>query len=86
MDCPASEYAKYKTMQSIDCRCYATKECEITSCVHAGIQPCHGNTIQHLFTSTCAFVANKVFKCILLNTTTEIEVLKFYYINKRKIN
>ena len=34
MNCPASEYAKYKTMQSIDCCC---EECEKTSCVHAGI-------------------------------------------------
>ena len=27
MDCPASEYAIYKIMQSIDCCCYATEEC-----------------------------------------------------------
>ena len=37
-------------------------------------------------TSTCAFVANKVFEYILLNATTEIEALEFYYINKRKIS
>ena len=36
--------------------------------------------------STCVFVANKVFECILLNATTEIEALKFYYINERKID
>ena len=37
MNCPASEYAIYKTMQSIDCCCLGTEECEITSYVHAGI-------------------------------------------------
>ena len=37
MKCPASEYAIYKTMQSIDCCSLATEECEITSCVYAGI-------------------------------------------------
>ena len=37
MNCPASGYAIYKTMQSIDCCCLATEEREITSCVHAGI-------------------------------------------------
>ena len=37
MNCLASEYAIYKTMQSIDCFCLATEECEITSCVHAGM-------------------------------------------------
>ena len=37
-------------------------------------------------TSTCAFVANKVFESILLNATTEIEALEFYYIKERKIN
>ena len=36
MNCPASEYAIYKTMQSIDCCCLATEICEITSCVHDG--------------------------------------------------
>ena len=35
MNCPASIYAIFKTMQSIDCCCLATEECEITSCVHA---------------------------------------------------
>ena len=35
---------------------------------------------------TCAFVANKVVERFLLNATTEIEALEFYYINKRKIN
>ena len=29
INCPASEYAIYKTMQSIDCCCLATEECEI---------------------------------------------------------
>ena len=28
MNCPVSEYAIYKTMQSIDCCCLATKECD----------------------------------------------------------
>ena len=37
MNCPASEYAIYKTMLSIDCCCLETEECEITSCFHAGI-------------------------------------------------
>ena len=37
MNCPAPEYAIIKTMQIIDCCCLATEECEITSCVHAGI-------------------------------------------------
>ena len=37
MNCPASEYAIYKTMKSIDSCCLATKEYEITPCVHAGI-------------------------------------------------
>ena len=37
INCPVSEYAIYKTMQSVDCCCLATEECEITSCVHAGI-------------------------------------------------
>ena len=36
-------------------------------------------------TSTCAFVANTVCECFLLNATTEIEALEFYYINIRKI-
>ena len=39
MNWPASEYSIYKTMQCIDCCCLATEECEIMSCVHAGI-PC----------------------------------------------
>ena len=29
-NCSASDYAIYKTMQNIDWRCLATKECEIT--------------------------------------------------------
>ena len=37
MNCPASEYAIYTAMQSIDCYCLATEECGITSCVDAGI-------------------------------------------------
>ena len=37
MNCPASEYAIYKTMRSIDFCCLATEECEIMSCIHAGI-------------------------------------------------
>ena len=37
INCPASEYAIYKIMQSIDFCCLATEESEITSCVHAGI-------------------------------------------------
>ena len=37
MNCSASEYAIYKTMQSIDGCCLATEECEITTCVHVGI-------------------------------------------------
>ena len=37
-------------------------------------------------TSTCAFVANKAFECILLNATTENEAAEFYYINKWKID
>ena len=36
-------------------------------------------------TSTFVFVANKVFEYILLNTTSVIEVLEFYPLNKRKI-
>ena len=36
MNCPVSEYAIYKIMQSIDCCCLATEECEITPCVHTG--------------------------------------------------
>ena len=47
MNCPASEYAIYKIMQSIDCCWLATEECEITSSVHAGKQRCHGNTMQN---------------------------------------
>ena len=35
MNSPASEFAIYKTMQSIDCCYLATEEYEITSCVHA---------------------------------------------------
>ena len=31
-------------------------------------------------TSPYAFVANKVFECILLNATTEIEALEFYIV------
>ena len=48
MNCPASEYAIYKTMQGIDYYCLATEECEITACVQAGIKRCHGNTLQNL--------------------------------------
>ena len=33
--------------------------------------------MQNFITSTYAFVANIVFECILLNSTTEIEVLEF---------
>ena len=65
MNCPASEYAINKTIQNIDCCCLATEECEITSCVHAGIKRCHGNTMQNLVTSTCVFVANTICECIL---------------------
>ena len=36
-------------------------------------------------TSTCIFVANKVFEYILLNAATVIEALECYPINKRKI-
>ena len=86
MNCPASEYAIYKTMQSIHCCCFATEECEITSCVLAGIKRCHGNTIQNLSYINYAFVANTVCECILRNATTEIGALEFYYINSRKSN
>ena len=48
MNCPASEYAIYKTMHGIDHCCLATEECEIMACVHAGIKRCHGNTLQNL--------------------------------------
>ena len=86
MNCPASEYAIYKTMQSIDCCCLATEACEITSCVHAGIYRCHGNTIQNFSYINLCFVANTVCECFFLcNATTEIEALEFYYIYKRKI-
>ena len=37
LNCSASEYAIYKTMQSINWCCLANEECEITSCVHAEI-------------------------------------------------
>ena len=46
--CTASEYALYKIIQSIDCCCLATEECEITPCVQAGIKHCHRNTIHSL--------------------------------------
>ena len=42
MNCPALQYAIYKTVQGIDCCCLATEECEIMACVHAGIERCHG--------------------------------------------
>ena len=86
MNCPASEYAIYKTMQSIDCCCLATEVCETISCVQAGIQRCHGNTIQNLSYINLGIFANKVCECILRNATTEIEALEFYYIYNRKIN
>ena len=48
MNCPASGYAINKTMQNTDCCVLSTEEYEISSCVHAGIKRCHGNTIQNL--------------------------------------
>ena len=38
-----------------------------------------------LVVSTCAFVADKMFRYIFLNATTEIDALDFYSRNKRKI-
>ena len=86
MNCPASEYAIYKTMHGIDYCCLATEECEITACVHAGIKRFHGNTLQKLSYINLCFFANKVYEYIMLNATTVIEALQFYSTNKMKID
>ena len=84
-NCSATEYAIYKTMQSIDCCCLTTEEREKSSCVHAGIKRCYGNTKHNLIYIICAFVANTECEYILRNATTEIKALEFYCLNKRKI-
>ena len=85
MNCHASEYAKYKTMQSIDCCAKQPKNVNIRHAFTLEYSVAMETLYKIQVTSSCAFVANKMFECILLNATTDIEAFEFYYVNKRKL-